>query len=76
MNKLSESLTGKTEFRKIGGSWFVKISPDYANHIGLLKPSKVEDGTTKEAREQTEEGKHGKYLSIWNPEQQENEKKD
>jgi len=76
MNKMNDQLSGKTEFRKIGGSWFLKLTPNFTDHIGLPRPKKVEQQATIEAREQTEKGKHGPYLSIWNPSQQENEPSD
>jgi hypothetical protein len=43
------------------GSWYLRIPPIFAKHMGL------DDNTTTpaEAEIQDEEGKKGKYCSIW-----------
>jgi len=50
-----------TKATKIGGSLWILIPSQTRDWI------EVEDGT--EVKIQTEKGKHGNYLAIWNPQQ-------
>lgn len=71
MNKMNDKLTEKTKARKIGGSIMVIIPPDHAGHCDI----NINDGATLDLRIQTENTeKHGNYLTLWNPKQQEKEK--
>jgi hypothetical protein len=55
----------KTNARNINGSWYLRISPSYARHLGL----EGESGTTYDMEMQDEVSKHGNYISAWKKEE-------
>ena len=69
--RTTPTIPDKTEFRKIGGSIFLKIPPNRASFFDLEEMKDEEGPDKKEAEFQPEKGPHGKYGSFWNPKQQE-----
>lgn len=50
-----------TNFRNINGSWYLRVTPSFARHLGL----EGEAGTAIEGEMQDETSKHGNYISAW-----------
>jgi len=53
-----------TNMRNINGSWYCRIPPSFVRHLGL----EGEWGEAVDAMIQDEDGKKGKYCSIWKKE--------
>ena len=51
----------ETTIRKINGTWYLRIIPSFARHIGL--EDQDENGCNAEIQDET--GKHGPYCSFW-----------
>jgi hypothetical protein len=49
----------KTSFRNLNGSWYCLVPSEFARYMEL------EGEESLEGVIQSEEGKHGKYCSIW-----------
>lgn len=60
-------LTFDSKIRKRGGTYYGRIPPQVVNHLGLRNGHN--------AKIQVEQGKHGKYISLWIPALQEEEEK-
>ncbi len=55
----------KTTMRMVGGTWYLRLPPAFARHIGLGEANKND---IIEAEKQDEIGKHGNYISGWKKE--------
>lgn len=55
-------MKASTTIRMIGGTWYIRIPPTFAEHIGL-KEEKTDDIIIGEIQDET--GKHGKYVTAW-----------
>ena len=55
-------MKAETTFRKMGGTWYMKINPSFAGHIGL---DEVNQEEIIPGEIQDEIGKHGNYISGW-----------
>lgn len=52
-----------TTFRCIGGTWYARVPPGFAEHLGLKGNENGE--TLINGEIQDEEASHGKYISVW-----------
>lgn len=62
MKENSNGVRFNSKIRKFGGSYYLLIKPELKNYLELRDGSNI--------KVQTENGEHGPYLSIWNPNQQ------
>lgn len=63
--KEDDKLQLKSSIRKIGGSHYILVKPELVDKLEL------EDGD--QVKQQLETSEYGRYISMWNPEQQEGE---
>jgi hypothetical protein len=53
----------KTTYRRLGGTWYQRVPPAFARHIGL--PENPNEGDIVDGEIQDETSKHGNYTSSW-----------
>lgn len=66
MKENKQGVQFSSNIRKFGGSYYVLVKPELKDYLNLSDGSNV--------KIQTEASEHGRYLSLWNPSQQDDNK--
>jgi hypothetical protein len=63
-------MKASTTIRMVGGTWYIRVPPTFAEHLGLkeeaedsIVPGEIQDETSK----------HGNYISAWKTPQKKGE---
>lgn len=61
---MTDDIIFDSTFRRLSGTWYMKISPELADYLEL-----PEDGETVKGEAMADKGKYGKYAAGWRKDQ-------